>query len=163
MGESFSDRTLSRDEPQRLLDEHLARHGLKHTWQRQVILDAFLEQRGHVTSEALYERVRKEHPQIGAATVYRALKLFVEAGIAHAHTFREGITLYEHENCHHDHLICLGCGEIIEFQNDLIEHEQVRVVKDHGYQLASHRLHLYGFCKACQRAGKAKASVPIPR
>ncbi len=135
------------------LTAHLARNGLKHTRQRDAILESFLKTHGHVTVEDLHERVRDEHPEIGAATVYRTLKLFCEAGIADAHHFREGITLYEHEVSHHDHLICLGCGSIIEFSNDLIEEEQVKIAVAHGYRLTQHRHHLFGYCPKCQEAG----------
>ena len=135
------------------LTTHLARNGLKHTRQRDAILESFLKTSGHVTIEDLHERVRDEHPEIGAATVYRTLKLFCEAGIANAHHFREGITLYEHEVAHHDHLICLGCGSIIEFSNDLIEEEQVKIAAAHGYKLTQHRHHLFGYCPKCQEAG----------
>ena len=84
-------------------------------------MDAFLATKGHLTSEELYERVREEHPEIGAATVYRTLKLFCDAGVANATDFREGVTLYERQAAHHDHLICEGCGQIIEFESDVIE------------------------------------------
>ena len=135
------------------LAAHLARNGLKHTRQRDAILESFLKTNGHVTVEDLHEQVRSEHPEIGAATVYRTLKLFCEAGLANAHHFRDGITLYEHEVSHHDHLICLGCGSIIEFSNDLIEEEQVKIAAAHGYKLTQHRHHLFGYCPKCQEAG----------
>src|SRR6516162_10309949 len=93
----------------KLLEEHLARHGLKQTRQREAIFEAFAAAKGHVSSEELYEVVRARHPEVGAATVYRALKLFCDAGVARAHHFRDGVTLYEREGHHHDHLICTGC------------------------------------------------------
>ena len=135
------------------LNSYLVRHGLKQTRQREAILDAFLASTGHVTSEDLYERVRSDHPEIGAATVYRTLKLFVDAGVANASTFREGITVYEHELQHHDHLICLGCSRIIEFECAEIESAQLRIAKDHGFRLTRHRHHLFGYCSDCQSAG----------
>jgi Fur family ferric uptake transcriptional regulator len=135
------------------LNLYLARHGLKQTRQREAILDAFLASTGHVTSEDLHERVRTEHPEIGAATVYRTLKLFVDAGVANASTFREGVTVYEHELHHHDHLICLGCGQIIEWECDEIEALQLQIARDHGYRLTRHRHHLFGYCPRCQAEG----------
>ena len=113
---------------------------------------AFLATREHVKSEQLYELVRAEHPEVGAATVYRTLKLFVDAGIANAHHFRDGVTLYEHEGGHHDHLICLGCGAIVEFRNQIIEEQLDEVAKREGYRLTQHRLHLYGRCPDCRDA-----------
>lgn len=136
------------------LEDYLARQGLKHTRQREVILEAFLASEGHITSEQLYEQVRAEHPEVGAATVYRTLKLFVDAGIANASTFQEGVTVYEHQPHHHDHLICLGCGEIVEFECEEIERKQVEIAQEHGFRLTRHRLHLFGYCPACQKEGR---------
>ena len=133
------------------LSEHLSQHGLKQTRQREAILDAFLAAKGHVTSEELYEAVLLQSPDVGAATVYRALKLFCEAGVARAHHFRDGVTLYEREGHHHDHLICQGCGAIVEFEREAIEKEQLEVAAQYGYLLTQHRHILYGLCPRCQR------------
>jgi Fur family ferric uptake transcriptional regulator len=146
-------RTSEHEEVHAQLAAHLVRNGLKHTRQREALLESFLQSKGHVTVEELHEAVRDAHPEIGAATVYRTLKLFCEAGIASAHHFREGITLYEHEVSHHDHLICVGCGEIIEFSSELIEQEQVRIAREYGYKLTQHRHHLLGYCPPCQEQG----------
>ncbi len=135
------------------LAEYLSQHGLKQTRQREAIMEAFLSQEGHITSEELYERVRHENPEIGAATVYRTLKLLCDAGIANAIQLRDDVTLYERSQAHHDHLVCLGCGEIIEFECDLIEERELAIAKQHGYTLTRHRHHLFGYCQACQRKG----------
>jgi Fur family ferric uptake transcriptional regulator len=135
------------------LNAYLGRRGLRQTKQREAILEVFLEAESHVTSEDLHERVRKRNPEIGAATVYRTLKLLVEAGIARASTFQEGATVYERAGEHHDHLICQGCGEIIEFECDEIERLQAVIAREHGYRLTRHRHHLFGFCPRCQAAG----------
>ena len=136
------------------LDQYLVLRGLKHTRQRDIILEAFLASEGHLTSEQLYEHVREGHPEVGAATVYRTLKLLVDAGIASSSTFHEGVTVYEHQPRHHDHLICLGCGEIVEFECDEIEVKQVEIAEQHGFRLTRHRLHLFGYCAACQSKGR---------
>jgi Fur family ferric uptake transcriptional regulator len=140
------------DRARHQLAEHLERQGLKHTRQRDAILQAFVESTGHVTSEQLYEAVRDRNPEIGAATVYRTLKLLCEAGVAQQRFFRDGVTLYEYEHHHHDHLICIGCGDIVEFRNDVIEEEQRKVATQHGYTLTNHRHHLYGECPRCRAA-----------
>lgn len=132
------------------LSEHLLRRGLKQTRQREAITNVFLAQEGHVTSEELHERLRREHPEIGAATVYRTLKLLCDAGVANAIDFREGVTLYERRVAHHDHLICVGCDEVIEFECALIEREQLRIAARHGYRMTRHRHELFGLCSACQ-------------
>jgi Fur family ferric uptake transcriptional regulator len=141
-------------EPLDALNEHLARHGLKHTRQRELILEHFLAAKGHMTSEDLYERIRATNPEVGAATVYRALKLFCEAGIATATRFREGVTLYEHQVSHHDHLICLGCQEIVEFECETIEDTQRKIARKYKYRLTNHRHDLYGYCAKCQAEGR---------
>ncbi len=139
------------------LTEYLSRNGLKQTRQREAIMDAFLATKGHLTSEELYERVREEHPEIGAATVYRTLKLFCDAGVANATDFREGVTLYEQQASHHDHLICEGCGQIIEFESDVIEEQQLVIARKYGYRLTQHRHHLFGYCPRCQKKGATSA------
>jgi Fur family ferric uptake transcriptional regulator len=132
------------------LERYLARHGLKHTRQREIILEAFLATQGHVTSEDLHERVRASNPEIGAATVYRTLKLFNDAGIASASHFRDGVTTYEHPLAHHDHLVCVGCGEVVEFECSMIEETQQRIAITYGFRLTAHRHDLFGYCPRCQ-------------
>ena len=145
---------MSHEVEQRSLLRYLEEHNLKRTQQREAILAAFLEASGHITSEQLHSRVRDAHPEVGAATVYRTLKLLVESGIASSSTFHEGVTVYEHKPCHHDHLICLGCGEIVEFTCDEIERRQLEIASDNGYRLTRHKHHLYGYCESCQKAGR---------
>jgi Fur family ferric uptake transcriptional regulator len=136
------------------LERYLGRHGLKHTRQREIILEAFLATQGHVTSEDLHERVRATNPEIGAATIYRTLKLFSDAGIASASHFREGVTTYEHPLAHHDHLVCVACGEVVEFECSMIEDAQQRIAVTYGFRLTAHRHDLFGICPRCQAAGE---------
>lgn len=107
--------------------------------------------------EELYDRIRKAHPSIGAATIYRCMGLFVEAGIAKEGRFNEGRVRYEAGvgANHHDHLICLGCGEIQEFENPTIERIQEEVAGSRGFSVTFHRLELYGLCRACQEKSTA--------
>ena len=93
----------------------------------------------------------KADSSIGLATVYRTLRLFVEAGIASERRFQEGVTRYEPQQPHHDHLICVRCGRIVEFENDAIERLQDEIAAHHGFTLLSHRHELYGACEACRR------------
>ncbi len=142
------------------LSAYLARRGLRQTKQREAILESFFATLGHVSSEELHERVRKRNPEIGAATVYRTLKLLVEAGVARASTFQEGITVYERAGEHHDHLICQECGEIIEFECEEIERLQAEIARRHGYRLTRHRHHLFGYCPRCQGLGEGPEGAP---
>ncbi len=86
--------------------------------------------------------------------MYSTLKLLVDAGIANASTFQEGVTVYEHQPRHHDHMICLGCGEILEFECEEIERKQIEIAEQHGFRMTRHRLHLFGYCASCQKTGK---------
>ena len=132
------------------LSRYLEQHSLKHTRQRDLILDAFLEARGHVTSDQIYQSVRAEHPNIGFTTVYRTMKLLCEAGLAEEHQFDDGVTRYEIEHEHHDHLVCTRCGKIIEFECRSIEEAQIRIAAEHCFVVLRHRHELYGHCQDCQ-------------
>ena len=123
---------------------------LKHTKQRDLILDIFLEATGHVTSDQLYQDVRKVHSNIGYTTVYRTMKLLCEAGLAEEHHFDDGVTRYEIEHEHHDHLVCTRCGKIIEFECRSIESTQNRIADEHRFLVLRHRHELYGHCSDCR-------------
>ena len=129
------------------LNAYLQRHGLKQTRQREAILEAFLASTGHITSEQLYEVVREKHPDVGAATVYRTLRLLCDAGMANSHQFGAGVTLYEVEGRHHDHLICNDCGSILEFRSELVETEQDKIALAQGFKLTRHQHILFGDCQ----------------
>ncbi len=132
------------------LREYLQHRKLKWTLQRAAILEVFLATTGHLTSEEIYRQVGALHPRVGFSTVYRTLRLFVEAGVASQRNFRDGVTRYEVRQPHHDHLVCLGCNCILEFGNDVIESLQEEVARQQGFQLVSHRHELYGYCRDCQ-------------
>ncbi|GLI39794.1 transcriptional repressor [Geobacter hydrogenophilus] len=137
---------------QKIFQDYIARQGLKSTRQRDIILDAFLSSDRHLSIEELYLKLRAKHPNIGYATVYRTLKLFAESGIAREIHFGDGQTRYEHvsEGEHHDHLVCTGCGTIIEFENESIEKLQDEVAVAHGFLIKHHKLELYGLCAKCR-------------
>jgi Fur family ferric uptake transcriptional regulator len=126
--------------------------GLRSTRQRDIILDFFLATHQHVSTEELYLKIKASHPGIGNATVYRTLKLFVEAGIAREILLHDGQTRYEPISLgeHHDHLVCTGCNEIIEFENEAIEKLQEEVAARHGFTIKSHKLEIYGLCAKCR-------------
>jgi Fur family transcriptional regulator, ferric uptake regulator len=140
-------------DPRIVLREYIARHGLKSSRQRELIAEVFFQARGHLSIDQLLERVRKDDPRVGQATVYRTMKLLTKCGLAEARQFGDGHTRYEpidsHEE-HHDHLICTSCGKIVEFVNTQIETLQARVAKQNGFIVTSHKLELYGLCPDCQ-------------
>ena len=132
------------------LARYLEEHNLKHTKQRDAILDVFLGVKGHITSEDLYRRVREEHPNVGYTTVYRTMELLCDAGLANERHFDDGITRYEIEHEHHDHLVCTRCGKIIEFDCEMIESAQERIAKSYDFRVLRHRHELYGHCASCR-------------
>jgi Fur family ferric uptake transcriptional regulator len=140
---------MSHEVEHRTLSRYLEDHQLKHTKQREAILEIFLSVTGHITGEDLYQRVRDLHPQIGYTTVYRTMKLLCEAGLAHEHNF-DGTTRYEIAHQHHDHLVCIRCGKIIEFECEMIEKAQEQIAERYQFRVLRHRHELYGHCGKCQ-------------
>jgi|COG998Drversion2_1049125.scaffolds.fasta_scaffold69682_2 Fur family ferric uptake transcriptional regulator len=134
--------------------DFLLARGLKSTRQRELILEEFLRAGSHLSTEELYLRLRRKNPSIGYATVHRSLKLFSECGIAEQRHFGDGQARYEasDQDEHHDHLICLLCGKIVEFEDPRIEQLQVEVAGEHGFSIVRHRLELYGRCPDCEKA-----------
>lgn len=127
--------------------------GLKSTTQRDEIVNAFFNLREHISIEELHHKIQKKNPKIGYTTVYRTLKLLTESGLAHERQFGDGQARYEPVTAeeHHDHLICLKCGTITEFENKKIEKLQDEVAKQHGFEVKNHKLELYGYCKKCRK------------
>mgnify|MGYP002863017433 CR=1 FL=1 len=138
---------------QKVLIDYLSQKGLKNTNQRMIILQEFVDEAAHMSTEELYLKVRSKHPNIGYATVHRSLKLFAECGIAAELNFGDGQGRFEllHGEAHHDHLVCTGCGLIIEFENSQIEKLQEKVASQHNFTIQNHRLELYGLCSTCVR------------
>ena len=119
--------------------------GLKMTEQRRVIARVLSEARDHPDVEEVHKRSVKIDSRISIATVYRTLRLFQDANLLDRHEFGDGRTRYEEvSDEHHDHLIDVGSGKVIEFQNAEIEHLQEQIAKKLGFRLVGHRLELYG-------------------
>ena len=122
--------------------------GVKLTDQRKIIAKVMSVSDDHPDVDELYKRVSKIDPRISIATVYRTVKLFEESGILTKHEFKGGKARYEKLNeSHHDHLIDIKTGEIIEFVDDEIEKLQKKVAEKYGYELVDHKLELYGVKK----------------
>lgn len=119
--------------------------GLRMTDQRRVIARVLSTSQDHPDAEELHRRAVAEDPRISLATVYRTVRLFEDAGIIERHDFRDGRSRYEEVGDeHHDHLIDLKSGEVIEFVNEEIERLQEAVARKLGYKLVDHRMELYG-------------------
>lgn len=139
--------------PEQQLSDYLAKHGMKLTNQRKMILSAFYDADGHLSAEELYQQLRNVDSSLGQATVYRTLKLMKEAGLAREYRFGDDVTRFEPRlgEDHHDHLICDECGTTVPVFNQQIEELQSQLAKEHGYKPTSHRMYLYGVCPACQK------------
>ncbi len=145
---------MPRDQKVEAYNEYLSRKGLKSTRQRDIIVQEFFKKHQHLTVEELWARVKKLDAKIGYATVYRTLKLLTESGLAFKRDFGGGQARFEHvTDHHHDHLICLGCGDIVEFENDRIEELQDRICHKHKFRLVHHKMELYGYCEKCADKG----------
>ncbi len=127
------------------IEDKCAQKGLRMTEQRRVIASIMAEATDHPDAESIYQRAAKIDTNISLATIYRTLRLFAETGILEIHDFRDGRARYETADTeHHDHLIDVESGEIIEFVNAEIEELQERIAEELGYELVDHRLELYG-------------------
>ncbi|KKX31832.1 Fur family transcriptional regulator [Rhizobium sp. LC145] len=127
------------------LEELCAERGMRMTEQRRIIARILQESDDHPDVEELYRRSSKIDPRISISTVYRTVKLFEDAGIIEKHDFRDGRSRYETvPEEHHDHMIDLKTGTVIEFHSPEIEALQERIAREHGFRLVGHRLELYG-------------------
>lgn len=126
------------------LERRCIDQGMKMTEQRRVIARVLSDAEDHPDVEEVHRRSASEDARISIATVYRTMRLFEEAGIVARHDFGDGRARYEEaSSTHHDHLIDIKSGEVIEFRNEEIEKLQSEVAKAHGYRLVDHRLELY--------------------
>ena len=133
-------------------NDYLVRNRLKSTVQRTIILEEFFLSNGHVSAEELHLELKNRHSQIGLATVYRTLKILSDAGLAHERRFNDGFTRYEFaapDSGHHDHIVCLSCGLVEEFENHEIEELQRKVALNHKFKMINHKLEIYGLCPKC--------------
>lgn len=127
------------------LEKRCEERGLKMTEQRRVIARVLSESQDHPDVEQLYQRAVKLDEHVSIATVYRTVRLFEEAGIIEKHDFGDGRARYEEmSDTHHDHLINLKTGQVIEFYDEELEDMKEKIARRLGYELVGHRLELYG-------------------
>lgn len=139
-----------------ILEQYVKDMGMLYSRQREQILDTFLKMERHPTINDLYQRVRKKNPRTGLATVYRAMKVICDAGLARETDFGDGLKRYEHEHGHehHDHLVCVRCGRIIEVVSPEIEKIQNQLAQKHTFTPLRHRMQIFGTCKSCRHKKK---------
>ena len=134
----------------------LRNNSYKLTPQRQTILKTFLENPDrHLSAEDVYLLVKNQYPDIGLATVYRTLDLLAELGILQKNDFGDGRSRYEFsrkDEHHHHHLICLNCGDVSEFDDDLLESLEAVILKRNHFKILDHDLKFFGYCQKCQEA-----------
>ncbi|MBT4962717.1 MAG: ferric iron uptake transcriptional regulator [Francisellaceae bacterium] len=132
--------------------EHIKNAGLKVTTARVVILGIFEQKpNAHFSAEDLYHVLVAEGYDFSLATVYRVLTQFEKAGMLMKHRFEEEKSVYElASDEHHDHLVCVKCGKIEEFNDSIIEQRQVEVAKKFNFKMTEHSLSMYGLCNVCQ-------------
>lgn len=127
------------------IEKKCAERGLRMTEQRRVIAKVLSDAEDHPDAEELYKRAAAIDPNISLATVYRTVRLFADANIIETHDFGDGRARYESaDHDHHDHLIDVTSGEVIEFVDEEIEALQEKIASKLGYKLVDHRLELYG-------------------
>jgi len=133
---------------------HLRRNALKHSRQRDTVVEVFLHCTGHVSVDELTARVRQRSPEIGHTTVYRTLKLLADCGVASPRHFGDGQTRYEPERPggHHDHLVCEACGAVQEFEDGEMEELQRAIAQQHDFALEGHTFEIHGRCGRCGTA-----------
>lgn len=133
-------------------ENYLRAHGQKMTRPRRVILEAFLGTEGHLTIDDILREAKKIDAGIGQATVFRTIRLIASAGLAREALQEDGARTFEHlaDHPHHDHLLCVGCGKVIEFLNPSIEKEQQNIFAQYGFEPRGHMMELLGLCPECQ-------------
>ncbi len=132
---------------------YLRRRGLRSTSQRRVVLAEVMRQEGHFDAESLHEELRRNGSAVSLATVYRTLALLHEAGLIRETVHADATTHYEaaYGHAHHDHMVCVECGKVIEFCDERIEELQRKVCRERGFQALDHRMGIRGVCSECRR------------
>ena len=140
----------------RVFSRYLREQGLPVTQQRTAIAEVVFGSNDHLSVEEIEARVRGQGERIGKATVYRTLDLLVKSGLVAEHDFGEGFKRYEHrlsKQPEHEHLICLGCDQVTEFQSRELRKVEDQVHAEFGFRTTRFRLEVYGLCAACLEAG----------
>ncbi|MGI6574415.1 MAG: Fur family transcriptional regulator [bacterium] len=139
--------------------ERLREKDFRLTPQRQAILETLIvHQDEHLTAEDIFKIAKDKYPDLGLATVYRTLELFAELGVIYKLQFNEDYSRYEYnpdgDKHSHHHLVCIQCGEITEFDQDLLEHLEAEITRKNDFKITDHSLRFYGYCSKCSKAKK---------
>lgn len=140
----------------RLFDRYLREQGLPVTHQREAVAEAVFGSEEHLSVDDIERALREAGERIGKATIYRTLDLLVKSRLVEEHDFGEGFKRYEHRLSQqpvHQHLVCLECGRVDEFESPEVPAIEARVAREFGFRPTRHRLEIYGLCRACREAG----------
>lgn len=131
---------------------NVSKIGLKNSIQKDYILKVLYFSDEHLTTEEISNKIKKDYNvSIGIATVYRAMKFFSDMKLVNSLDIGDGIVRYElNLSKHHDHLICTSCGKIIEFEDNFIELNQIKIAERNNFILREHVMTIYGLCEDCQ-------------
>ncbi|MBN2160805.1 MAG: transcriptional repressor [Spirochaetes bacterium] len=134
-----------------LFNHFLAEKSLKKTQGRDNIVKTAASMKGHFDAEQLLSAVKKKDSKISRASVYRTLPLLVKAELVKESIQKDGRRIYEFSqgHGHHDHMLCVQCGEIIEFRDDVIEQRQKQIAEKYNFKMTDHRLEIRGLCSKC--------------
>jgi len=148
-------------EAEGILHQHLKKVGLKHTEQRDTILRTFLDTREHLSTDELYQLVKKKDPKIGFTTVYRTLKLLSECGLASEVAFHDGIARYEHQygRRSHNHMVCTESGSSVEFFSPEVGQLEQSIGRKYRYLTTRHTFQIYGICEDCRKKSGSRNLV----
>lgn len=126
--------------------------GFKLTGERKIILEEIFSTHRHINAEELFIGLRKKKANVSRATVYRTLNLLVSSGLVQRISFGEKFSVYEHVfgHAHHDHLICIACGAILEFDDEELQDRYREVSKRESFEALAFRLQIFGYCRNCR-------------
>jgi Fur family ferric uptake transcriptional regulator len=147
---------LSRGEGAALLERfrrYLRDHRLPVTRPRDLVAETVFLSDDHLSVDAIQRRLKERGVRVGTATVYRTLDVLVQSGLVRAHDFGEGYKRYEPmpTQAHHEHLVCVRCGRVVEFANERLERMLPIIADEHAFQHQRHRVEIYGVCRECRQ------------
>jgi Fur family transcriptional regulator, ferric uptake regulator len=137
--------------------EYIRQRNLRRTQEREDILEEIFAIHGHFDVDELHLRLKDKRAKVSKASIYRALPLFIDCGLVREVDFNDGHWHYEHiyGHAHHNHLRCLGCGEVLEFEEPRLRLVEEYLAREYGYQIKGHQLQVDGYCAICQEAKKS--------
>ncbi len=135
-----------------VFQEYIRRRSLRRTPERERILQEIFAIHGHFDVDELYLRLRGRGSRVSKASIYRALPLFIDCGLVREVDFCNGHWHYEHiyGHAHHSHLRCLGCGQVLEFEEPRLWHLEEHLARKYGYRIKGHQLQVHGYCATCR-------------